>query len=130
MGHFTGFWANGIIRSGEVHDLVQAAKDRTRHHLAMCRPSMPLLLQGHRQPHKRLGYTRPQGHVWAPCIIMAYPVLQKPLQVGLCEGNHEVQTFAPERPEDPFTDRIGHGRPDGRLEDLEAQMPDALVKSR
>src|SRR5215510_2191969 len=89
-----GLWSCGVFFQPVF--MVQAAKDRTRHHLAMCRPSMPLLLQGHWQPHKRLGYTRPQGHVWAPCVVMAYPVLQKPLQVGLREGNHEVQTFAPE----------------------------------
>jgi hypothetical protein len=61
---------------------------------------------------------------------MAYPALQKSSHVGLREGNHKVQTFAPKRPEDPFTDRIGHGRPYWRLEDLEAQMPDTLVKRR
>jgi hypothetical protein len=61
---------------------------------------------------------------------MAYPALQKPSQVGIREGNHEVQTFSPKRPEYPFTDRIGHGRPYWRLEDVEAQMPYALVKGR
>ena len=122
-----GLWSCDVLFQPVC--MVQAAKDRTRHHLAMCRPSMPLLLQGRRQPRTRLGHTRLQGHVRAPCVVMAYPALQKPSQVGLREGNHEVQTFSPECPEDPFTDRIGHGRLYGRLEDLEAQMPDALVKS-
>ena len=91
---------------------------------------MPPLLQWRRQPRKRLRYTRPQSHVWAPCIVMVDPALQKSSQVGLREEHHEVQTFAPERPKDPFTDRIGHRRPYGRLEDLEAEMPDALVQCR
>src|SRR6516162_10568572 len=110
--------------------MVQAAKDRPHHYMAMCRPSMPLLLQRRRQPRKRLGHTRPQGHVWAPRVVVAYPALQKPSQVGLREGNHKVQTLAPERPEDPFTDRIGHRCPYWRFEDSKAEMPDALVKSR
>jgi hypothetical protein len=110
--------------------MVQAAKDRTHHHTAMCRQSMPRLLKWSRERRKRLGNTRPQSHVRPTCMVMAYPAVQKPSQVGIREGNHEVQTFSPKRPEYPFTDRIGHGRPYWRLEDMEAQMPYALVKGR
>src|SRR5262249_49184385 len=50
--------------------MVQATKDRTCHHTAMCRQAMPLLLKWSRQSHERLGNTRPQGHVRAPCMAL------------------------------------------------------------
>ena len=73
--------------------MVQAAKDRTRHHTAMCRQLMPPFMKWSRQRRKRLGNTRPQSHVRATCIVMAYPAFQKPSQVSSREGNHEVQAI-------------------------------------
>ena len=54
--------------------MVQVTKNRTRHYTAMCRPSMSLLLQWGRQHRTRLGNTRPQGHVRATFVVMAYPL--------------------------------------------------------
>src|SRR5262249_60952526 len=83
-----GLWSCGVLFQPVF--MVQAAKDRTRHHLAMCRPSLSLLLQESRQRRTRLGHTRPQNHVRAAFIVMAYP-LREDVPHRVCrQGNHVI----------------------------------------
>ena len=108
--------------------MMQAAKDRTRHHLAMCRPSMPLLLQGRRQPHKRLGHTWPQGHMRATCVVMAYPLREDAPHMVCREGNQIIHAFPPQRADEPLAEGIGLWCPHRRLAHPQPQVVDALVK--
>ena len=43
------------------------------------------------------------------------------------QGDYKVQALAPHRPDDAFTDRIGHGRPYRRCDDVQPHMPYTLV---
>ena len=61
---------------------------------------------------------------------MGHPFLHDAVEMPLVQRDHKIQTLSPQSPDDPFADRIGHGRPYWRLEDVEAQMPYALVKGR
>src|SRR5207253_8541130 len=82
--------------------MVQAAKDWTHHHMAMCRQSMPLLLKWSRQSRERLGNTRPQGHMGAPCIVMRYPLREDAPQVVVRQGNQVIQAFPSQCANEPF----------------------------
>ncbi len=108
--------------------MMQAAKDRTRHHMAMCRPSMPLLLQGRRQPRTRLGHTRPQGQRRATCVVMAYPLREDAPHMVCREGNQVIHAFPPQRADEPLAEGIGLRSPHRRLEHPQPQVVDALVK--
>src|SRR5215510_14075739 len=99
-----GLWSCDVLFQPVF--MMQAAKDRTRHHLAMCRPSMPLLLQERRQPRKRLGNTWPQGHMRATCVVMAYPLREDAPHMGCREGNQVIHAFPPQRADEPLAERI------------------------
>ena len=45
------------------------------------------------------------------------------------ERGDEVQTFLPERPKEPFTDRVGLRSPGRRLQYAQAQVAYGLVQS-
>ena len=83
--------------------MVQATKKQTRHYTAMCRQSMSLLLQWSRQRHKRLGNTRPQGHVRATFVVMASPLREEALHMVCRQGNEVGQAFPPQRADEPLT---------------------------
>src|SRR5215467_8183241 len=96
-----GLWSCDVLF--QLVFIVQAAKDRTCHHTVMCRQAMPLLLKWSRQSHERLGNTRPQGHVRAPCIVMRDPLREDASQVAVRQGNQVIQAFPAQRANEPFT---------------------------
>ena len=49
-------------------------------------------------------------------------------QVVLCEGNHEVETLAPQRADEPFAQSIGLGTLWRRFQDAQTQVAYALIK--
>src|SRR5919198_6177597 len=108
--------------------MVQATEDRTCHHTAMCRQSMPMGLERHRQCSRWLRDAWTQGHVRPSSIIMRHPYGQQTPEMVRTQWNEAIETFPPPRADEPLAERMGLRRPHRRLEHPQAQVADALVK--
>src|SRR5262245_38313286 len=106
-----------------------ASKNRAGDDSQMPWKPVPVPLQRHREGRRRLRNPQTQGHMGTTSVIIGYPLLQNALQMGGCQGNHEIQTLAPKRTECPLTDRIGSGSLGWRFRHPQAQVAYALVES-
>ena len=89
--------------------MVQAAEDRTCHHTALCRQSMPMRLERHRQCSRWLRDAWTQGHVRAPSIVMRDPLHEDVPQVVCRYGNQVIYAFAPQCAQQPLAERVRLG---------------------
>jgi hypothetical protein len=58
---------------------------------------------------------------------MRHPFFQDAVEMPLVQGYHEVQTLSPQRPDDPFADRVGPRRLDWCLDHVQPHVPHALI---
>src|SRR5215831_12900581 len=58
---------------------------------------------------------------------MGHPFLHDAVEMPLVQRDHKVQTLSPQSPDDPFADRIGHGRPYWRFDHVQPHVTYGLV---
>src|SRR5438132_4212865 len=61
-------------------------------------------------------------------FVMQHPCLYDALQVVLGKRDYKIETFPPQRADEPLAERIGLRSPHRRLEHLQPQVAYALVK--
>lgn len=61
-------------------------------------------------------------------VIMLPPCRQEPSQVVCRQGDHEIDTFPPQRAQQPLTERVRRWTVRWGFQDPEAQVPYALVE--
>ena len=54
-------------------------------------------------------------------IVVANPLAKNPLYMTFAEWNQKVQAFSSNRSDQPFTERVGLGCSDRRLQDMDAE---------
>jgi len=87
--------------------MMQATKDWPGDRLHVWWQPVPVGLQRYRQGRRRLRDAWSQRHVWAPGVVVRYPVIQKATEVVSRQGNHEVHALSPQRADEPLTERVG-----------------------
>ena len=60
-------------------------------------------------------------------VIVRHPFVQDAVEMPVVERDDEIQTLASKGANDPFTNRIRHGRPYWRFEHAQPQIPYTLV---
>jgi len=61
-------------------------------------------------------------------VIMRYPYCEQSSHMVFRQGDDKVETFSPQRANEPFAEGIGLRSPHRRLEHPQPQVADALVK--
>ena len=64
----------------------------------------------------------------APSIVMRDPLDEEAAHMGFCEGDDEIQTFAPDCPDDPLAKRITLRRLRWRFQYLQPQVLYRLIE--
>jgi hypothetical protein len=59
---------------------------------------------------------------------MRDPLNEEAAHMGFCEGDYEIQTFAPDCPDDPFANRISLRRLRWRFQYLQPQVLYMLIE--
>jgi hypothetical protein len=67
------------------------------------------------------------NRLWTPQIVVYDPRVQDPAQVTFVERDQPVQTFPPDRPDEPLTEPIRLRRSHGRLQYAQPHRSDRAV---
>src|SRR5262245_42619181 len=90
---------------------------RNRHSDDSMPRRQPVSVRRRNAIRRRIRKPRPQAGVRTAAIVMSDPPLKDPSEMPLMEWNHEVQTLAPDRAHQPFTEGIRLWSADRRSED-------------
>ena len=94
---------------GDAVFVVKSVQDRASDNCGRPVESMPMALPVHRMLCRRIGYARPQGGVWSASVVVSHPQGQGFSQVAFGQGDDPVQTFPPQRPDQPSAKRSPAG---------------------
>ncbi len=86
--------------------MVKSVQYGVRHHSTCSVETMPLALERHGEIHNLIGKAGPQRRVWSTAIVMRQPSPQCFSKMPFGYRDHPIQALAPDRPDQPFAERI------------------------
>src|SRR5271170_3314931 len=94
---------------GKVHQgvlVVKSVQYGVRDHSTCSVETMPLALELHGEIAGQIGKAGPQRRVWSAAIVMRLPGPQSFSKMLFGYRDHLIQALTPDRPDQPFAERI------------------------